>query len=196
MNNQEIRLEFSYTEAEYLSAARLITFRDSDTLFRLILFAVFIMGAASILTGMLTDFPWWAALIGSAMFLAVMYYNALVQSMRNYFRGDPKFRDQYRFTFSDEGIAVKTPHLDSKLSWSLYTRVLEGSDLYLLVYGKDIRMMTVIPKRAFHDGLQENSFRQLLSRHITTHTSARKLKATEEPADEYKPTSLDPPDWR
>jgi hypothetical protein len=196
MNNQEIKLEINYTEAEYLSAARLIILQDSNALFRLILFSVFIMIAASILTGMLTDFPWWAALIGSALFLAVMYYNALVQGTRNYFRGDPKLRDQYRFSFSDEGIAVKTPHFDSKLSWSLYTRVLEGSDMYLLVYGKDIRMMTVIPKRAFADGLQENAFRALLSRHISSHTTSARLKAKEETADEYKPTSLNPPDWR
>jgi hypothetical protein len=196
MNNHEIKLEINYTEAEYLSAARLLTLRDSNTLFRLILFSIFIVGGASILTGLLTDYPWWAAFIATSLFLAAIFYNALVQSTRKYFRGEPKMRDQYQFIFSDEGLAVKTVQFDSKLSWSLYSRVLEGSDMYLLVYGKDIRMMTVVPKRAFQDSLQENAFRDLLARHIKSGSGSPKLKAKEEPADEYKPTSLNPPDWR
>src|SRR5882672_7501666 len=108
MNNTDIKLEFTYMEAEYLSAARLLTLRDSNVLFRLILFAVFIVAGASILTALLTDYPWWVAFIATALFLAAIYYNALVQATRKYFRGDPKFQDSYQFTFSDEGVAVKT----------------------------------------------------------------------------------------
>jgi hypothetical protein len=196
MINPEIKLEFSYTEAEYLSAARLLTFRDSNTLFRLILFSVYMMVAASILTGLLTDYPWWVAFIATALFLAALYYNALVQGTRKYFRGDPKLRDNYHFIFSDEGISVKTAQFESKLAWSLYTRVMEGPDMYLLVYGKDIRMMTVVPKRAFHDSRQENAFRELVTRHVHTHSTSLKLKAKEDPPAEYKPTRLEPPDWR
>lgn len=192
----EIKLEFNYTEAEYLAAARLLTFRDSDALFRLILSSILIMGGASILTGLLTDYPWWAACIGTALLLAAVYYNAWVRQMRHYFRGEPKFRDRYQLVFSDEGIAFKTAQIDAKISWDLYTKVLEGAGMYLMVYGDGISMMTVIPKRAFRDAVQENAFRELLARHIDTHTSSRKLKAREVPATEYKPTSLNPPDWR
>lgn len=196
MNNQEIKLEFKYTEAEYLSAAGLLTLRDSDMIFRIILFSVFVMASASILTGLMTDYPWWAACIAAALLLAAMYYNGLVGQARRYFRGEPKFQDQYLFIFSDEGVAAKTAQIDTKLSWSLYTKVLEGKGIYLLVYGKDIRMMTMIPKRTFRDSIQENAFRDLLARHITNRTSPPTLNAKERPADEYKPTSLNPPDWR
>ena len=196
MNNHEIKLEFNYTEAEYLSAARLLTFRDSKTVFRIMLTSVYLVGAVSILTGLLTDYPWWAGSIVTSLLLTALFYNGLVRVPRKYFLGDPKFRDHYQFTFSAEGIAVKTAQLDSKLSWSLFTKVIEGSDQYLLVYGKGVRMMTVVPKRVFRDTLQENAFRELVTRHITSQTSSPKLKAKEETADEYKPTSLNPPDWR
>jgi hypothetical protein len=196
MNSNEIRLEFSYSEAEYLAAARLLTLRDSDLLFRLILFFVFIMVFASILTGLLSDYPWWTGFLVSGLLLTLIYYNALVQQTRRYFRGDPKFRDQYQFTFSEQGIAAKTSQLDAKLSWSLYTKYLENSRMYVLVYGEDLRMMTVVPKRAFQNSLQENSFRELLSRHVGNHSAAPRLEGIAEPVDEYKPTSLNPPDWR
>lgn len=196
MNSEEIKLEIKYTEAEYLSAAGLLTLRDSDLLFRIILFSVFVMAVASILTGLMTDYPWWAAGIATGLLLAASYYNGLVRQARRYFRGEPKFRDQYQFIFSDEGIAAKTTQIDVKLAWSLYTKVLEADEVYVMVYGKDIRMMTVIPKRAFRDSLQENAFRDLLARHITSRSGSAKLHAKEEPAGEYKPTSLNPPDWR
>src|ERR1700694_99691 len=121
MNNHEIKLEFNYTEAEYLSAARLLTFRDSRTIFRIMLTSVYLVGAVSILAGLLTDYPWWAGSIDTSLLLTALFYNGLVRVPRKYFLGDPKFRDHYQFTFSVEGIAVKTAQLDSKLSWSLFT---------------------------------------------------------------------------
>lgn len=196
MSNQTVKLEFTYTEAEYLAAARLLTFRDAEVIFRIVLFSVFLMGAVSILVGLFTDYPWWAACIATALFLAAIYYNALVQQTRKYFRGEPKFRNQYELTFSAEGITFKTAQIDAKLAWSLYTKVLEVSDVYLLIYGKDIRMMTLIPTRVFRNSIQENAFRELIDQHITSRTGTPKLKAREASADEYKPPSLDPPDWR
>ena len=196
MSSQTIKLEFTYTEAEYLAAARLLTFRDAEALFRIILFSVFLMGATSILVGLFTDYPWWAACIGTALLLAAIYYNALVQQTRKYFRGDPKFRDHYELTFSADGITAKTAQLEAKLAWGLYTKALEGANIYVLVYGKDIRMMTLIPKRVFRDSIQEDAFRELIVQHITNGKSSLKLKAKGISAEEYKPSGLNPPDWR
>src|SRR5262245_158810 len=171
MNQEVIHLEFEYTEAEYMRAAHLLVLRNSDTLARLIFFFVSIVALALLLTLLLTDFPWWGTVLLTSLFLGTLYYNALVLAPRRYFRGDPKVRDGYALSFSEEGVAFKTQHVDSKLAWSLYTKVIEGSDMYLLVYGKDVRMMTAVPKRVFVSSAQEQAFRELLSRHITEHTS-------------------------
>jgi hypothetical protein len=68
--------------------------------------------------------------------------------------------------------------------------------MYLLVYGKETRMMTLVPKRAFQNRMQEDAFRELLARHIRDHTTVRGIKATTESEPEYTPSSLNPPDWR
>ena len=122
-----------------------------------------------------------------------LVYNGLVTIPRQYYRGDPKFREKYQVTFSDECVVVKTFQIDSKLAWSLYTKVIEGRDMYLLMYGKDLRMMTAVPKRVFKSSDEEMQFRTLVSRHIADH-SAFKNVPTEEQG--YTPKSLTPPDWR
>jgi hypothetical protein len=127
------------------------------------------------------------------VFEAGIVYHLLIGMPRQYFRGDGKFRDKYELTFSHEGITVKTPKIDSKLAWSLYTKVIEGRQMYLLIYGKETRMMTAVPKRAFTDNNQENRFRELVTQHISDHPVMERIPTGE---SDYTPTSFTPPDWR
>jgi len=190
----EVRLEFQYTEAEYMTASRLLFFSKPETLVRLIIFSMLLLTITFLLSMLVVDLiPLWTMVLFVGLFEALLFYNILVRIPRTYFRGDGKFRDKYEITFSDEHISVKTSQLDSKLAWSLYTKVIEGPDMYLLIYGKDLRMMTAVPKRAFTSKDQERMFRDLVSRHIADHSKLKPLPAGE---NDYRPTSLTPPDWR
>jgi hypothetical protein len=194
MKESEVTVEYQYTEAEYLAANRLLFFSHPHLFVRLIVFGLLLLVAAMMLSVVVTDlFPLWAIIAFVMLLEGGLFYNLLVRMPRTYFRGDGKFRDKYEITFSDEAIMVKTSQIDSKLAWSLYTRVLEGPDMYLLIYGKDVRMMTAVPKRAFKNSDQENQFRELVARHIADHKG---LKQISPPENEYRPTSFTPPDWR
>jgi hypothetical protein len=195
MKESEVRIEYQYTEAEYLAANRLLLFKSSNAIVRIIVFDLFLLAGAVMMSFLEVDlFPLWAIIAVLIVFEAALFYNILVKMPRAYFRGDGKFRDKYEITFSDEGVKVKTSQIDSKLAWSLYTKVVEGSDMYLLVYGKaDTRMMTAVPKRAFNSPDQEKQFRELVVRHIADHSGLKKFLPEE---SEYTPTSLTPPDWR
>jgi YcxB-like protein len=194
MEHSEVTVEYQYTEAEYLAASRLLFFSLPSVFVRLIVFGLLVLSPAAMLSVVVTDlFPLWAIVAFVILLEGGLFYNLLVRMPRAYFRGDAKFRDKYSVTFSDEGIKVKTSQLDSKLAWSLYTRVLEGRGMYLLVYGKDTRMMTAVPKRAFKNRDQENQFRELVARHITDHAALKQISSVE---TEYRPTSFTPPDWR
>jgi YcxB-like protein len=194
MNQSEVRLEFQYSEAEYLAANRLHFFSSPNMLLRLIIFGLFLVGAAVVFSVILTEsFVFLVSLLFVALFEGALFYNVLVTLPRKYFRGDAKFRDRYELTFSDEGIKVKTPQIDSKLAWSLYTKIIEGRDMYVLVYGNETRTMTAVPKRAFINEDQEKLFRELIVRHIPDHSGLKDIAPSE---IEYKPKSLTPPDWR
>jgi hypothetical protein len=194
MNQPEVKLEYQYTEAEYIAANRLFLFSSPNAIARLLVFGL-VLGLAVVVPGLLVTswlmlFP---GLVFVVIFEAMLLYSVLVTTPRKYFRGDGKFRDRYEITFSDEGVRLKTSQVDSKTAWSLYTKVVEGRDTYLLFYGKDTRMMTAVPKRVFTSNDQEQLFRELITRHITDHSRLKQMPPVE---PEYKPKSLTPPDWR
>jgi hypothetical protein len=192
MDDSKIKIEFELTEPEYLAATRLYFIQARHVLMRLMIVSVLgLIGAA--LISLVADFFMWVTIAFVALVEAFVFYTLLVQTPRRYFRKDGKLHGRHEMTFSDAGIFLKTAKLESKLSWDLYTKVLESRDLYGLVYGKETRMMSTIPKRAFKDRNQENQFRQLIARHITD-TSGMKNMPPGEP--EYTPKSLTPPDWR
>jgi len=194
MSQSGVRLEFQYTEAEYLTAARLLFFSTPNVVVRLIVFGLLLLAGAVLLSMLLTEtFVLWASLLFVLLLEAALFYNVLVTSPRRYFRGDAKFQDRYELAFSDEGIKVKTSQIDSKLAWSLYTKVVEGQDMYVLVYGNETRIMTPVPKRVFINKDQEQQFRELIARHVIDHSGLKQILPSEV---EYKPSSLTPPDWR
>jgi len=194
MQPREVKLEFEYTEAEYIAANRLVFFNSPNLILRLLVFGL-VPGASALLLGFNLTYwvNWFPIILFIVLFEAALFYNMLVTTPRKYFRGDAKFRDHFHLTFSDEGITVKTSQIDSKTAWSLYTKVIEGRDMYLLLYGKETRMMTAVPKRAFTSNDQEQLFRELVTRHVADHSSLKQGPPTE---IEYKPKSLTPPDWR
>ena len=197
INDREFKFDFYYTEDEYLAASRLYFLRSSTILIRLILLLSLIAGLFLMLPLVYAlDFPLWAILSLTALTVMALLYNVFINVPRRYFRGDPKFRDKYEMTFSDEGIWVKTKQIDSKLAWSLYTKVIEGDNLFLLIYGQDTRTMTVIPKRVFQSKGQETAFRKMLKMHIADHLSLGQISKTSDAESEYTPSSLNPPDWR
>jgi YcxB-like protein len=194
MQPSKISLEFQYSEAEYLAASRLLFFSTTNLLVRLVVFGLLMVGGALAFGLLLSEsLIMWVTLLFVALLEGVLFYNALVVIPRKYFRGDAKFHERYQLAFSDEGVKAKTSQIDSKLAWSLYTKVVEGRDMYVLLYGQDTRMMTAVPKRVFVNKDQENRFRELVARHITAHSGLKQIPPSE---SEYTPSNLTPPDWR
>jgi len=194
MNGSLVEVEYQYSEAEYLAANRLFLFRTPTAMLRLIVFFFVALMSAVLLSFLLTDlFPLWAGFGIIILFIAALFYNVFVALPRKYFRGNANFRDKYQITFSDDGLHVRTSQIDSKQGWGLYTKAFEGHDMYLLIYGTDLRMMTMVPKRAFKSADQENLFRAMIKRHITDHSGLKQITPNE---TEYTPPSLTPPDWR
>jgi YcxB-like protein len=194
---QPIRLKFTHTEAEYLAATRLLLFGQKVILARLVVILALVLFGL-ILVSLITDleFPLWAALSLGLVFDASVAYMGVVDAPRRVFRKDSKMRDEYELTFSEEGIALKTPQIDSKLAWSLYKQVLENKSLYVLVFDAPGRMvMTVVPKRVFRDAGEEWEFRGLVHRKVD-----QSLALTNDSIGDqtyaYVPSKLEPPDWR
>ena len=187
-----VRLSFRYTEKEYLDAIRFYFWRSKELLVRLVVSCLLFSLGLLLINAWLGFFiPVWADVI--LMFIAGLgfFHGYVIDLPRGYFRGDPKFRDEYNLTFSEDGIQFKTQNINSSIAWNLYTRVIENDSFYIMVYGKNIHSLSIIPKRVFRDSQQERAFRELLRRNIDS-----KFKVGDGEEKEYAPTRLEPPDWR
>ena len=194
MEQSTVTVEFQLTEAEYLAATRLYFLKLKEVLVRLIVFCLLLLTGTVIMSLFVVElFPLWASIALVFLLEGFLLYMLLVEGPRRYFRGDEKFRDPYKLTFSDDGVFLKTPRIESKMGWTLYSRVIEGRDLYLLVYGKETRMMTIVPKRSFRNSDDENRFRELVRRYISDSAGLKKIANVDA---EYTPKNLTPPDWR
>lgn len=192
--NQSVQLSFRHTEKEYLAAVRFYFWHNKEVRARLIVSYVFLSAGVvllQILSGVFI--PLWGTIALILLVGLAWFHGFVVDRPRAYFRGDPKFRDEYDLTFTDAGVAFKTQNASSNLAWSFYTGVLENDSFYLLIYGKNIPSLSILPKRAFQDSKQEATFRELLRRNVDP---ALKLSQGEREKQGYIPTSFEPPDWR
>lgn len=190
-NYETVRLSFKYTEEEYLAAIRLYFWRSTPLQTGMIVIYVLLSAGLVVLISLLGfSLPVWAYLIVIGITGLALFHGYVVDRPRAYFRGNPKFRDEYHLTFSDAGIEFHTQNMSSMTAWNFYSSVAENDRFYMLMYGKDIHTLTVIPKRAFQSSHQETIFRQILRRNLDP-----ALKLTSGERAEF-PKPLTPSDWR
>jgi hypothetical protein len=165
VTTQVIALTFRYLPGEYLRAInahqRLQMRLGPDIAFSLILLAG---GLATIYFGGAEYF--WLGVVFSAVGLAYPVISGFMMFVlpRIMIAGLARLRDEYRLTFSDDGILFQTATIDSRINWGLYTSATVVRDFYLLYYGR--REFTVIPKRAFEDAAEMQAFDALLLAHV------------------------------
>ncbi|HZN07454.1 MAG TPA: YcxB family protein [Pyrinomonadaceae bacterium] len=192
--NETVQLRFSHTEKEYLAAIRFYFWHAKELLARLIIvYVLFSAGLLLLQVVIEVVLPLWANIALIFVVGLGWFHGWTIDRPRAYFRGDPKFRDEYTLTFTDVGISFKTQHASSTLAWSFYTGWLENDSFYILIYGKNIHSLSILPKRAFRDSQQEATFRQMLRRNIDGNSTLSQCAAENQ---EYVPKSLEPPDWR
>ena len=102
-------------------------------------------------------------LIGTLEFfnlLPACAVKALIQ-----YRYDPKYKERYQLTLSQNHLHFRTANINSVINWTHYNKYFETSKAFILVYGK--MMYTIIPKRAIRNKDQLNYLRDLLDRVVS-----------------------------
>ena len=186
-----VRLSFTYTEEEYLAAIRSYFWHSTPLQPRAIVIWVLVSAVLVVLVSLLGfSLPVWAYVILIGIAGVALFHGYVVDRPRAYFRGEPKFRDEYHMTFTDSGIEFHTQDMSAMIAWKIYSGVFENDSFYLLLYGKSIPSLTIIPKRAFQSNNEETIFRQMLRRNLDP-----SLKLSTGERDEV-PQRLTPPNWR
>ena len=189
--DEAVQLSFRYSEEEYLAAIRFYFWHSKTLLGRAIVtYVLFSAGLVLLPLAMGFHLPVWAnlALVGIAG--VALFHGYVVDRPRTYFQGDPKFRDDYHLTFTDAGIEFHTQNMSSMTAWNFYSGVVESDSFYILIYGRNIHSLSIVPKRAFQSSNQDTTFRQILRRNVDP-----TLKLSNGEPD-HVPQCLEPPDWR
>jgi len=144
---ETVEVTFKYTQAEYVKADRQYLIA-SKTISKtsIVILAIFlpasliylfftsysILGIIFIAVGIV------AAIVGSALYFYIPIYK---------FKITPKYNDEYILSFSGDGIAFRTPSIDSIIKWDMYSEIWESMEFYFLIQSP--RLYTLIPKRIF-----------------------------------------------
>jgi hypothetical protein len=107
---------------------------------------------------------WWTVIF--IILAPVEWFNLLSPyklQARLWFKWNPKFHEAYEISFSEDAIHFKTLTIDSNINWTMYNKMLEDDQIFLMIYGK--RMYSVIPKRVFANDDEINAFRKLAQTH-------------------------------
>lgn len=159
-----VDLSFRYLESDYVRAMR--SHYASRLRLKLDIPVVLMVAAFGIYLWHSSTVQWLGVIcvISSAVFALILVAAFFVVPYLA-FRREPKFLADYSLTFSPDGIHFRTAHIDSQLKWSTYSHALVTSHSYVLYYGA--HLFTVIPKRVFQSGEQQECFELLLSQHVS-----------------------------
>jgi len=169
-NNDTLELTFDNCLGEHLAAERL--YYKSTRLSKLDKVVACLLVAVGAYFTWAVGPRWWA-LIWYPLAVAEWFnlFSLRPLQMMYWFKRNPKLRETYRLTFSSSGLHFRTASIDSRITWSHYTRMLEDSRLFLLLYGS--RMYSVIPKRVFASQADLSRFRVLVANNLgQSHGSA------------------------
>ena len=193
-----VSIHYKLSEKEYLEACHLLVFPDAATKLKLAANAALLAVAFPALLA-LAGLSVAVACAATASLLALLAYalhfGNFVQP-RRFYRGDRRFREGMSLAFTPEHVCARSKLVEARVDWRLYTDVIEGDRLYLLVYGRDMRMMTPIPKRAFKSRRQEQAFREIVFPRFDRKLAGHRPDQTSLIEDDYQPASFQPPDWR
>ena len=138
-------IRFTYEQSEFINAVRFFLFRQWMTIRSLLLWipllAVFAWLLGDDNHGYFFNFMVVSVVIIAVISLVIFFIQPFFVVKRN-----PNFKSEYAMQFTDAGLNLRTPLIDSKLGWGLFTRLLETKSTYLLC-GKST--FIVIPKSAF-----------------------------------------------
>ena len=155
----KMKITYRLTQADVVHAARAWEGQHWKIARYVVASALFACGGFLVVSAGL----WWGAVFVLVGLLEAfnLLPAAVIRAMIEY-RTNPKFREEFQLTLTPEGLHFRTPTIDSRLKWTLYSDFFETSRAFILVYGK--RMYTVIPKRALNNDAQLREIRELLSR--------------------------------
>ncbi len=163
-----IKIRFSPERKEYIQASRLLAGKTQS-----FLIMAGMMGLLTIVSIVILALPsqtpstWQniAAIVCLVSGFFLIYYVVFIpfQLMRSY-KKDPFLRETRILTFGDKKVRMTIGEKSMDMDWEDVHRVIQSRHLFLMIYKGDEDIYPFIPKRAFEDQSQLETFLQVLEK--------------------------------
>src|SRR5436190_22679622 len=98
-------------------------------------------------------------LLAFGLLLWLGFLDPQLMQVRMLYRRNPDLSHRVDVIADDIGITFGSPGSTTRVEWTRYRRLIEGPDVFVLVFGKDL--IHIIPMEAFVAGEDKDAFRRL-----------------------------------
>lgn len=164
----DARLVVQYTpeRKDYIRASRLLAVKSRwFMLIAGIIILAVIASLVIILISSIGDESWRniaLVILLVGVFYIIYYLVFIPLQLSGTYKSNEYLQKERKISFSDSEITLKVEKQVSKLDWEKIEYVVNGNDLYLLIYIAEQRVYPFVPKRAFEAEGSEALFRSLL----------------------------------
>lgn len=164
--NEKIIIEYTPEKNDYIQASKVLAKKTPS--FRILAGIILLAAITSIVILFIPSprYTGWlnvatVTLLVSAFY--IFYYLVLIpyQLSRSYQRSD-SLKMARRYTLGDEHVLMEIGENSSILPWEKFQKVMEGKEIYLMVYMDENRIYPLVPKRSFPDDAAREAFLTLV----------------------------------
>lgn len=164
-----LEIKFTPKREDYIQASRLMA---AKTPLFIVLAAVTILIVAGSLVGLVfqlfTDPTWQNVALVSLLigaFYLVYYFFLIPAQLTKTIKKNETLQMDRKFTFGETEVDLMVGKQTSRMSWEHFTHVMAGRKVYVLVYEEVKKVYPFLPKRAFADLAEEETFLDMLKEH-------------------------------
>ena len=163
---EPIQINYKPEKKDYIQASRTLALKTPTFLILAgIILVAMIASAVILLLPSLRNSNWQriaivVLLVG--VFYLLYYLLFIPFQLSQAYKGNPNLQVERQIRLTEEKILMMIGDRTAELDWEHVQKVVEGKDLYLIIYRDRNQIYPLLPKRALKDAGEEDAFLKLL----------------------------------
>lgn len=161
-----IQINYTPEKKDYIQASRTLALKTPIFLILAgIVLVALIASAVILLLPSLRNSNWQriATVVLLVGVFYLLYYLLFIPfQLSQSYKGNPNLQVERQIRLTEERILMIIGDRTTELDWKYVQKVVEGKELYLIIYRDRNQIYPLLPKRAFKDAGEEDAFLEIL----------------------------------
>jgi hypothetical protein len=164
-----LEIKFTPKREDYIQASRLLAAKTPLFIVLAVLTILVVAGSLVGLALQLFTDPVWnnVALVSLVIgvFYLVYYFFLIPAQLSRTIKKNEALQKDRKFIFGETEVDLMIGNQSSRMPWEHFTHVMAGKKLYVMVYEEAKKVYPFLPKSAFADLAEEETFLDMLKEH-------------------------------